>query len=155
MTFQISALPKSNFAHLFNLSDAELARHGAIRRRVDARPGFPCRVSLADAKIGEEVILAHFEHQSADTPFRASHAVYVRPQAEQARPERGEVPEVLRSRILSLRGFDKTGMMIAADLSDGRELEPAAERLLADPDVAYIHLHYAKPGCYAARMDRA
>jgi hypothetical protein len=155
MTFQISALPKASFAHLFTLSDAELAARGAIRRRVDAKPGFPCRVSLADAEIGEEVILAHFEHQSAPTPFRSSHAIYIRPLADEARPAAGEVPPLLRSRILSLRAFDAAGMMIDADLADGRELEPAAERMLADPRVAYLHIHYAKPGCYAARIDRA
>jgi hypothetical protein len=27
--------------------------------------------------------------------------------------------------------------------------------MLADPHVAYLHAHYAKPGCYAARIDRA
>jgi hypothetical protein len=154
MSFRISALPKAPFSHLFPMSDDELTAHGAVRQTVTDNPGFPCRISLADAEIGEQIILVHYEHQSAATPFRASHAIYVRPGAEEARPDVGEVPQALRSRMLSLRAFDCAGMLIDADLTDGRELEPAVARLLADPAVAYLHAHFAKPGCYAARIDR-
>jgi hypothetical protein len=117
--------------------------------------GYPCRVSLVDAAPGEELVLAHYEHQPAATPFRASHAVYVRVEAEEARPAPDEVPALLRKRLLSLRAFDEAGMMIAADVVDGREVEPVIERLLANPAAAYLHAHYAKQGCYAARIDRA
>jgi hypothetical protein len=154
MTFRISALPKAPFEPLFHLSDEELAAHGAVRRVADAKPGFPCRVSLVDAEIGETVILLHYEHQPAPTPFRASHAIYVRPGADEAHPAAGEVPEALRTRILSLRAFDGADMLVDADLADGRDLEPAIARLLANPRVAYLHAHFAKPGCYAARIDR-
>jgi hypothetical protein len=155
MPFLIAALPRTLFEPLFSMTDEELTGYDAIRQRVTRKPGFPCRVSLADAEVGEEVLLVHYEHQSARTPFRASHAVYVRPAARQAFPGRDEVPELLRSREISLRGFDSTGMMVHADLADGRELEGAIEKIFAVGEVAYIHLHYAKPGCYAARVDRA
>jgi hypothetical protein len=155
MPFQIAALPKSRFQHLFSLTDQELTRHGAVRQTAKAKPGSPCRVSLQDAEIGEEILLVHYEHQSTDTPFRASHAVYVRPGAEQAAPAVNEIPQLFRSRILSLRCFDAEGMMIHADLADGRELEAGIEQVFPRLEVAYIHLHYAKPGCYAARVDRA
>ena len=155
MPFRISALPAAPFAPLFRLSDAELARLGALRRVADRTPGFPCRVSLRDAEPGETVILVHHEHQPADTPYRAGHAIYVREGAVEARPAVGEVPEVLRRRLLSVRAFDADGMMTAADVVDGGALEPAIERMLADPAVAYLHLHNAKPGCYVARVDRA
>jgi hypothetical protein len=119
------------------------------------KPGFPCRVSLADAGIGEEVILVNYEHQNADSPFRASHAVYVRQNAVQASPEPGVVPELLRLRTLSLRGFDEHGMLVTAGLSDGKEVEAAIARFFEDPSVAYVHIHFAGAGCYAARADRA
>jgi hypothetical protein len=154
MTFEISPLPRNRFEHLFALSDAELAVHGAMRLRATSKPGFPCRISLADAEVGEEVILAHYEHQSADSPFRASHAVYLRPQAAEASPAPGEVPEMLRSRILSLRAFDAAGMLVAADLAEGDALEAPLAAMLDEPSVAYVHLHFAKPGCFAARADR-
>jgi hypothetical protein len=154
MSFRISALPLAPFAPLFALDDAALAARGARRMIADKTPGFPCRVSLEDAQPGETLILTHWEHQRADTPFRASHALYVREGAVEAHPEAGEVPALLRLRTLSLRGFDDGGMLIAADLAEGHALEPALASMLAAPAVAYVHLHYAKPGCYAARADR-
>lgn len=154
MSFRISALPVEPFAPLFSMNDAQLREHRAVRRTVDASPGYPCRVSLVDAAIGESVILVHFEHQPADTPYRASHAIFVRESAVQARPEAGEIPEVLRRRLLSVRAFDAADMLLAADVVDGRELESAIERLFSDTRAHYLHLHNAKPGCYAARVDR-
>jgi hypothetical protein len=151
--FQITALPREPFAPLFVLDDAALAERNAVRV-IAGEGGYPCRVSLVEAAPGEELILANYEHQGAATPFRASHAVYVRAAAAEARPAPGEVPESLRKRDLSLRAFDEAGMMIAADLADGRAVEPVIEQLLADPAVAYLHAHYAKHGCYAARIDR-
>lgn len=155
MNFQISALPLAPFAPLFGLPDAELRARNAERRVVDQHPGFPCRVSLRDAEMGETVLLLNYEHQPAETPYRASHAIFVREGATEARPEPGEVPQVLRLRLLSVRAFDQRGMLLDADVVEGCILEPVIERLLARPDAAYLHLHNAKPGCYAARVDRA
>ena len=155
MSFVVSALPAEPFAPLFDLSDEALAAQGALRRTVDAKPGFPCRVSLEDAEPGETVLLLNYEHQSADTPFRARHAIYVRQGARQAELAAGEVPVLFRHRIMSLRAFDEAGMMRAAEVAPGEVLEPAVERLLATPEVAYLHAHYAGMGCYAARIDRA
>lgn len=155
MTFQISALPRETFAPLFALDDAALERLGAVRRRVDSDPGFPCRVSLTDAPLGEEVLLLNHEHQPAAGPFRSRHAIYVRPDVATAAPAPGETPEVMRRRTLSLRGFDAGGMMVAAELVAGHRLGEATERLLGDARIAYLHAHYAAMGCYAARIDRA
>src|ERR1700704_5613952 len=100
MSFQVSALPADEFRPLFGLSDAALAERGVIRRTVDAKPGFPCRVSLEDAEPGETVLLLNYEHQSADTPFRASHAIYVREDGPEARLGAGEVPGLFRHRVM-------------------------------------------------------
>ena len=91
----------------------------------------------------------------ADTPYRASHAIFVREGAAAAYDALDETPECLRLRPISLRAFDAAGMMVDADLTSGREVEAAVERLLENPAIAYIHAHYARPGCYAARIDRA
>jgi hypothetical protein len=148
MAFQIHGLPAAPFQPLFALDAAALADHRAVRRIADASPGYPCRVSLRDAEPGESLVLVNYEHHATTSPFRASHAVYVREHAEPAVLAIGEVPVMLRSRLLSLRAFDTAGMLVAADVVDGRELEPALERLLAT--AAYVHIHFAKPGCYAA-----
>jgi Protein of unknown function (DUF1203) len=143
------------FRRLFALSDAELASRGARRRVADSNPGFPCRVSLADAELGETLLLVNYEHQPANSPYRATHAIFVRENAEQAHPEAGEIPESLQLRLLSVRAFDSTAMLLEADVVEGRKLEPVIERMFANAGVAYLHLHNAKPGCYAARVDRA
>ena len=155
MPFIINSLPKSHFQQFFELSQGERAARHAVGVIANKKPGFPCRVSLMDAEVGEEMILVNYEHQTAATPFKSSHAVYVRRGADQARLQKGEVPEMLRSRTLSLRAFDGKGMLVAADLVDGRALEKLIEEMFSDPGAGYIHIHFAKPGCYAARADRA
>jgi Protein of unknown function (DUF1203) len=155
MSFIVSALPAEPFRPLFGLSDEALAAQGVLRRKVDAKPGFPCRISLEDAEPGETVLLLNYEHQPADTPFRARHAIFVREGAAQAALAPGEVPTVFHGRVISLRAFSDEGMILAAEVAQGDELEPAIERLLAKPDVAYVHAHYAGMGCYAARIDRS
>ena len=155
MSFQISGLPLARFAPLFSMSDEALAAFQIVRRVADRKPGFPCRVSLRDADPGERVLLLNFAHQPAGTPYRSTHAIFVREAATEAVPQPGEIPEVIRLRLISARAFDTDDMMVDADVVHGRELEPVIERMFADERVAYLHLHNAKPGCYAARVDRA
>ena len=155
MHFRISGLPLAPFAPLFGLPEEALAAHGAVRRIADCKPGYPCRVSLRDADVGESLLLLNWEHQPLATPYRASHAVYVREGAQPVTPAIDEVPELLRLRLLSVRSFDALGFMLDADVVHGREVESGIGRLLDDPRAAYLHLHNAKPGCYAARVDRA
>jgi hypothetical protein len=154
MGFRITGLPSAEFADLFLLSDDALRARRAARRIADARLSYPCRVSLTDAELGEKVILVNYEHQRADSPYRASHAIYVR-EGEVTYDAVDAVPDQLRRRMLSLRAFDANGMIVAADLVDGRELEGAVAPLLADMRTAYLHAHFAKFGCYAARIERA
>jgi hypothetical protein len=155
MHFRLSGLSPEPFQPLYGLSDAELALHGARRCVADAKPGFPDRVELRDVEPGEAVLLLNYEHQPADTPFRASHAVYVREGATRAFDAIDTVPEVLRTRTLSLRAFDAGHMMLDADLVEGRDVETLIARLLGDERIAYVHAHYARRGCYAARITRA
>jgi Protein of unknown function (DUF1203) len=155
MSFIVSGLPLEPFRALFGLSDEALAEHGVIRQIVNANPGFPCRITLEDAQPGDTVLLLNYEHQPADTPYRARHAIYVSEQAQVTRRAVDEIPGALRVRkAISLRAFDESGMMLEADVAPGAELAPAIERLLAIPDVAYLHAHNAARGCYAARVDR-
>ncbi|HEY5756017.1 MAG TPA: DUF1203 domain-containing protein [Steroidobacter sp.] len=155
MSFQITGLSLSQFSSLFALSDEELARQGAVRVTANARPGFPCRVSLQDAEIGEKLILLNHEHLPVATPYRSRHAIYVRESATEAQLEIDEVPQQLRSRLLSLRAFDSKGMMTAAEVVPGTAIENLIEQMFSDPAVELIHVHNAKRGCYAARVDRA
>ena len=106
MSFQIHALSPVQFEPLFTLSNHELAKLRASRMIVESKPGYPCRVSLADAEIGETIILVNFKHQSGESPFQATHAIYVRENTKQASPDVGMVPEALETRLISIRAFD-------------------------------------------------
>ncbi|TMI98715.1 MAG: DUF1203 domain-containing protein [Alphaproteobacteria bacterium] len=152
MNFRITGLPAENFDHLFALSDVELRAHGAVRTKAPA--AVPCRISLTDATPGDEVILTNYEHHSVDSPYRMRFAIYVR-KGEETYDRVNQVPEQLRMRTLAARAFDRDGMMIGRELVEGPQLEAAIERLFATPGAAYLHLHYAAPGCYAAKVERA
>ena len=155
MSFRITGLPAENFAHLFALSDQELVAREAVRRIADERtPGYPCRISLTDSQPGDELLLVNYEHHSVSSPYRMRFAVYVR-KGEETYDAVGEIPEQLRIRTLAVRAYDQNAMMVGWELVDGPELEAAIERLFADSRAAYLHTHYAAPGCYAARIDRA
>ncbi|HVH80304.1 MAG TPA: DUF1203 domain-containing protein [Stellaceae bacterium] len=155
MSFRITGLPAEDFAPLFAMSDAELAEHGAVKRIADdRRPGYPCRISLTDSRPGDELILVNYEHHPVASPYRMRFAVYVR-KDEKRFEAIDEVPAQLRSRTLAVRAFDENAMMVGWELVEGRDLEAAIERLFADPRPAYLHVHFAAPGCYAARVDRA
>ena len=155
MPFRITGLPPDPFRPLFGLPEADLARHNALR--VIAREGdrLPDRIELRDARPGESLLLVNYAHQPAHTPFRASHAIFVREGATEACEVVDTVPGSMRSRVLSLRAFDDAHMMIEAELVDGSGAEDAIERLFAVAGVTYLQAHYALRGCYAARIERA
>ena len=153
MHFRIKGLPAEPFEPLFAMPDWALEKHGAVRRIAD-KAGYPCRISLTDAAAGDELILTNYEHHAVASPYRMRFAIYVR-KGEQTFDAVDAVPEQLRTRALAVRGFDAGGMMTSCELIDGCKLEDAMGRLLANPRAAYLHIHFAAPGCYAARVDRA
>ena len=154
MTFRISGLPAEQFARWFEMTDDALAAQGAVRRTVDAAHAFPCRISLTDAEVGEEVLLINHEHLPVESPYRSRHAIYIR-RGETRFDAADTVPDMLRRRLLSVRAFDDAGMMTGCDVVEGSALETAIAALFAEPKAAYLHVHFARPGCYAARVDRA
>lgn len=153
--FVISGLPADDFAPLFEMSDAQLASRGARRCTVDSRPGYPCRVSLEDGHVGEQVILLPYPHHPVAGPYQGIGPIYVRVGARQARLDINEVPEVVRTRFMSVRAYDADGFMVASNVIEGREIEKQIVTFFSNEKVSYLHLHNAKPGCYSCRVDRA
>lgn len=153
MSFRFKGLHSGQFSNLMALSDAELEARGFRRMIADSKPGFPCRVSLEDADPGERLLLVNYEHQPAHSPYQAKGPIFVREKATAAYDAK-EVPAVLRTRVLSLRAYDADGMIVEADVVHGSELETPLARLFARPDTAYVHIHYAARGCFAALVER-
>ncbi|MCX7292749.1 DUF1203 domain-containing protein [Janthinobacterium sp.] len=154
MDFRITGLSPEPFLSLFSLSDAQLAALGIQRHVVDQHPGFPDRIGLVDAELGETVLLLNHVSQPAATPYRASHAIFVREGATHAYDAVNQVPASMRRRLLSLRAYSADGMMLDAEVVDGNAVEDVIAQLFDNTDVSYIHAHNAKRGCYAARIDR-
>ena len=151
MSFRICGLAAEPFADLFTLSDEELKARGAVRKIADAN--YPCRISLTDANPGDEVLLVNYEHHPVGSPYRMRFAIFVRP-GEQQFDAVDQIPQQLRSRTLAVRAFDADAMMVGHELIDGQQIEHTIERLFANPAAAYLHVHFASPGCYAARVER-
>ena len=154
MTYRITGIDPAPFRPLFGLSDDELATHGVVRMTVSEKPSFPCRVSLTDRELGESVLLVNHVSHDVANPYRASHAIFVTEASEEPAEYVDEVPPVFGPRVLSLRGFDKDGMMIEAVLTQPGEADAGIRRLLENPEIETIHAHNATRGCFAAKIER-
>jgi len=152
MTYRITGLDPEPFRPLFALSDEELEKKG-MRRMTVTNDRFPCRVSLVDRPIGEEVILLNHVSHDVANPYRASHAIFVA-DAEQAKFV-DRVPPVFEPRLLSLRAFDKDGMMADALIAQPGEADAGIRKLLGNPEIVTIHAHNAARGCFSAKIERA
>ena len=152
MTYRITGLDPAPYKPLFALSDADLAGRGIVRMTVTQKPSFPCRVSLTDRDVGEEVLLVNHVSHDVANPYRASHAIFV---ADAGQAEFvDEVPPVFETRVLSLRAFDGEGMMADALLAQPGEADAAIRKLFENAEVETIHAHNATRGCFSAKIER-
>jgi uncharacterized protein DUF1203 len=155
--FRVSGISADIVEQYRHLSDEELQKHRAFRRVADEKPGFPCRVSLVDAEVGESVFLLNFEHLPGLSPYRSVGPIFVRESATETYSKTNEIPEVLQvpGRLLSTRAYDDQDLLVAAEAIGSAEIDQSIQRLFANSGVAYIHVHNACPGCYSCRIDRA
>lgn len=152
--FKIKPLSNQEFSNLFELTDFELEKINVKRMIVDEFPGFPCRVSLQDAELGEEVILISYNHHKSTSPYKASGPIFVRKNAKSISLEINEIPKMFNHRLLSLRGYDKNGLMQDADLVKGTKLKEKLIQIFQNENIIYIHIHNAKPGCFNCLVER-
>lgn len=154
MEFTIRGLPAQNYSHLFGMSDAELVAHGARRYVCDANPGFPDRIEMRDADIGETLLLINHTSMDKDTPYKASHAIFVREGAIKTYEASNEIPPIMFDRLMSLRAFDQAGMMLDAAVASGIEIRTFVEKALMNKSIAHIDAHTATRGCFIGRIER-
>lgn len=150
MAYQISGLDPAAFADVDGLVAA-----GAVRMTVDRADAFPCRVTLEDAEPGETMLLLNFVSADVDTPFRASHAIFVREGAAQAPHYRDRMPPLIERRTTSLRAFDRAGMIRQALLVAPGEADAGLRGLLEDEAIDHVDIHTASWGCFLARAERS
>lgn len=148
MNFQFRALSAEQFEPLTRCTDEELARRGVRHMVVDQKPGIPCRVSLADAEVGEVVYLLSYCHHDVPSPYRSAGPIFIRAGVATATPAINEIPPMFWHRLLSVRAYDNAALLVHADVVHGETLYDAVRRMLASPGVSYLHIHNAKPGCF-------
>jgi len=153
MAYRIQGLSPEPFKHLFGLPDEELAKQGVVRMTV-TDPTFPCRVSLTDRDMGEKVLLLNHVSHDVANPYRAAHAIFITETDQDPAEYVDEVPPVFERRVLSLRGFDRDGMMAEAILTQPGEADAGIRRLFANPEIETIHAHNAVRGCFSAKIER-
>ena len=153
--FLIKALSKKKFNDLMGCTDNELVNKHAKWITVDESPCYPCRVSLIDANVGERVLALPFMHHDVESPYKASGPIFVRENAKTAKLDIGEIPEMLRHRLLSVRAYNSEKIIIAAESLEGKALELAIERQFKNSEVEYIHIHNANQGCFNCSVHRA
>jgi len=127
-----------------------------VHRVVSEGMTAPCRRCLHDARPGEEVDLIAYDPFPANsvTPYRGIGPIFVHTH-ECPLFEGDSIPETQLKRLMSLRGYDDKHMMVAADVTEGYQLEDVSKAMLADEEVRYIMVHNAKHGCFAFKIERA
>jgi hypothetical protein len=154
-SFRLVGLPPEPFERFFAMSSSELAANGTRRMVADEPTGYPCRVSLVDADVGDELVLVSFEHLAVASPYRSAGPLFVRKGVPRAVLAAGEIPPYVTRRSMSVRAYDCADMMVAGEVCEGTRVREPIERLLADPVVSFIHLHNAGRGCFSCRVERA
>lgn len=153
MGFKLSGVPSAQFSHLFGMSDEELRSRNIVR--MQAEPGFPCRVTLRDVEQGTPALLLHYRHHDVPSPYSSSGPIFVSEGHHPPAQFQNYIPSEMRSRLYSARAYDDDGFMLDGETVEGTDLEVFLEAMLAREGVAYVHLHHARRGCFACRVDRA
>jgi hypothetical protein len=155
MTFHIRGLNAETFAPLFQMNEADLKAVGAKRVVADASDMYPCRIALERVAEGEELLLLNHAHQTnPGSPYRSAGPIFVSRSARTGSYQ-GELPPMLRDRLLSLRAYDANAFIVDAEVGEGGEVVSLIERFLANSEVAHVDAHFARRGCFAARIERA
>ncbi|MFK8161960.1 MAG: DUF1203 domain-containing protein [Lewinella sp.] len=154
-SFKFTGLSPSPFQELFLMDDQTLKSMNIRRVIAKHKPGYPCRVSLVDADVGEELLLLPFVHHPVNSPYKSEGPIYIRREAKTYQPADNEIPEILLHRSLSFRAYDAKGMMRTAATAAGSKTADIIREMFTDPAIAYLHIHNSGPGCYNCQVVRA
>jgi Protein of unknown function (DUF1203) len=154
-SFQLVGIDHKPFQSLFDLSDEKLSELSAKKCIADESPGYPCRISLEDAQLGEVLLLLPYLHQPAASPYRSSGPIFVRRGVQQRRLAAGFVPSYVSSRLMSVRAYNAEHMIVDASVCEGASVAREITKHFGSENVAYIQLHNAKRGCFSCQAIRA
>ncbi len=119
----------------------------------DRPAAFPCRHCLRDAEPGEALLLASYSPFALHGPYKEIGPVFVHARPC-ARFTGGDVPLQLRRRLLALRGYDRAQSLVDGVVVEGAAIEEALASLFARAEIDWVHARFARPGCFACRIER-
>lgn len=145
----------------FRILALETSVAQALRSANDGEPviaddphGYPCRHCLEAARPGARLLLTTYAAVPAGA-YRESGPIFLHADDCTRYRATDVVPEVLRRRLVALRGYDARQHIVAADIVDGQLLEPLLYTLFERPEIAIVHARFARTGCFACAFVRA
>ena len=153
-SFKVLALPEAVADRVRRLRSDDHGNDGIDFTVADRKPGYPCRVCLEDAEPGEPMLLFSYSPFNRPRPYRNIGPIFIHGDRCSPYRDSGAVPSQLRHRLLALRAYDESDLMVGADIVDGTEVEALIQRLFGDSRAKYIHVHNARAGCFACQLER-
>jgi hypothetical protein len=122
--------------------------------RVDHRGGAPLRCCLRDSRPGERLALVRVAPPGPAGPYAETGPVFLHADGCDG-PETDGYPADFAARTQVLRCYDHTGRILGGEVVPaGGDHIGTAERLLADPEVAFLHTRNVVFGCYMLTLRR-
>ena len=126
-------------------------------RAVSDGGGNPCRHCLRDIPAGAGMLILAHRPFAAPQPYAETGPIFLCAEPCERHRDDGELPEVLtRSPDYLIKGYGADDRIVygTGEVTPKNQLAAAVERILARPEVAYVHVRSARNNCYQARIDR-
>lgn len=115
----------------------------------------PCRHCLRTFRIGEEQrILFTYDPFLGIEPFPLPGPVYIHAQECERYDENAGFPEDMRSHAITLDAYAKNRRLLVEEHVETTNIDVTLARLLATPEVEYVHVRDRDAGCYDFRIER-
>jgi hypothetical protein len=150
--FQVVPLPTEVADRARRAAEAGAVDHALVI--ADSPAGYPCRHCLRFAKPGERLILFPYASIPAGHPYSEIGPIFVHAEPCERYSATHEYPDDLR-RGRAFRAYNANCDMIDAEVADGSEPEAIVEKLLQNPETAFVDARSVIRGCYTFRIQRA
>jgi hypothetical protein len=151
-TFRIVPLPTEVAESARRAAETGAADHAVVI--ADSPTAYPCRHCLRWAQPGDRVILFPYASIPAGHPYSETGPISVHVERCHRYGATNEYPADFRSGR-AFRAYDANYKMIDAEVPNGSEPEAIVEKLLRNPETAFVDARSVTRGCYTFRIQRA
>ena len=151
LNFQIVPLATEIAAAARRDAAAGAPDHGVVI--ADSLNGFPCRHCLRWAQPGERVVLFPYAAIPPGHPYSESGPIFVHADPCERYSVTREYPADFRNGR-AFRAYNANYEMIDAEVANGNEPEAVVEKLLQNPETAFVHARSVTRGCYTFGVER-